>query len=65
MRELPLTATSPHNNLTLDEFVLREFYCPGCATSIAVDVQRRDEEILDESSLVAPASDRDVPPRQG
>ena len=64
MRELPLTATSPRNDLTLDEFVLREFYCPGCATSIAVDVQRRDEEILDESSLVAPAPDRAVPHRQ-
>jgi N-methylhydantoinase B len=58
MRELPLTTTSPHNHLTSDEFVLREFYCPGCATSVAVDVQRTDEEILDESSLVAPAPER-------
>jgi N-methylhydantoinase B len=58
MRELPLTTTSAQNHLALTEFVLREFYCPGCATSVAVDVQRTDEEILDESSLVAPASDR-------
>jgi N-methylhydantoinase B len=51
MRELPLTETSPHNHLTAPEFVLREFYCPGCATSVAVDVQRTDEELLDESRL--------------
>jgi N-methylhydantoinase B len=53
MRELPLTATSPHNHLTLAEFVLREFYCPGCATCVAVDVQRTDEELLDESRLAS------------
>jgi N-methylhydantoinase B len=63
-RELPLTATSPHNHLTLPEFVLREFYCPGCATSVAADVQRKDEKILDESSLVAPAPDLGDRPRQ-
>jgi N-methylhydantoinase B len=56
MRELPLTTTSARNHLTLPEFVLREFSCPGCATSLAVDVQRTDEEIVDESSLVAPAA---------
>jgi N-methylhydantoinase B len=55
MRQLPLTATSRHNHLTLQEFVLREYSCPGCATSLAVDVQRADEPILDESSLAAPA----------
>jgi N-methylhydantoinase B len=55
MRELPLTTTSPQNDLTLGEFVLREYYCPGCATSLAVDVQRTDEAILDESRLSAPA----------
>jgi N-methylhydantoinase B len=54
-RELPLTTTSRHNHLTLPEFVLREYSCPGCGTSIAVDVQRTDEPVLDESSLVAPA----------
>jgi N-methylhydantoinase B len=55
MRELPLTTTSRHNHLALEEFVLREYSCPGCATSIAVDVQRSDDEMLDESSLVSPA----------
>ena len=54
MRELPLTAISPDNRLCLPEFVVREFYCPGCATSLAADVQRREEPILDECQLSAP-----------
>jgi acetone carboxylase gamma subunit len=49
MRELPLSAAGPHNDLCSDEYVLREFSCPGCATAFAVDVQHRDEAILDES----------------
>lgn len=55
MRELPLTAISPHNALCLPEIVLREFYCPGCGTAIAADVQRSGDEILDETRLVGPA----------
>ena len=55
MRELPLTDVSPTNRLCLEEFVVRHFYCPGCATALACDVQRRDEPILDESSLGPPA----------
>jgi hypothetical protein len=54
MRELELTAISPHNFLCLPEFKVREFYCPGCGTAIANDVQRSDEPILDESTLRAP-----------
>jgi len=54
MRELPLTAVSPHNRLCLPEFVLREFSCPGCGTALAADVQRRDEPVLDESRLLRP-----------
>jgi acetone carboxylase gamma subunit len=54
MRELPLTAISPHNRLCLPEFVLREFYCPGCATALAADVQRTYEPVLDESRLLRP-----------
>jgi N-methylhydantoinase B len=57
VRELPLTAVSPHNRLCLPEYVLREFYCPGCATLLAADVQHRDEPILDESQLAAPGAD--------
>jgi N-methylhydantoinase B len=54
MRELPLTAISPHNRLCLPEFVLREFYCPGCATALAADVQRPGEPVLEESRLLRP-----------
>ena len=55
MRELPLVAISPHNRLCLDRFVAREFSCPGCGTAVAMDVQDRDEPILDESTLVTTA----------
>jgi len=58
MRELPLTAISPHNGLCLERFVAREFCCPGCGTAVAMDVQDHDEPILDESSLVAPGVSR-------
>jgi hypothetical protein len=34
-----------------EEFVLREFCCPGCATLVAVDVQKTDDPVLDESML--------------
>jgi acetone carboxylase gamma subunit len=51
MRERPLTDISQHNWLCLDDFVLREFYCPGCATALAADVQLRDDPIMDETKL--------------
>ena len=51
MRERALTDVSQHNWLCLDEFVVREFYCPGCATSLAADVQLRDDPIMDETKL--------------
>ncbi len=51
MRERPLTDVSQHNRLCLDDFVVREFYCPGCATSLAADVQLRDDPIMDETKL--------------
>jgi N-methylhydantoinase B len=56
MRELPLTAVTPHNDLCLPEFVLREFCCPGCGTAVAMDVQHRDEPVLDESRFFAPGA---------
>ena len=52
MRERPLTDVSPHNLGCLEEFVLREFYCPGCGTAVAADVQLREDPIMDESRLV-------------
>ena len=53
MRELALTAINPHNDMCLEAYVLREYYCPGCATCLATDVVARDEPILDEVSLLA------------
>ncbi|MFT4585318.1 MAG: N-methylhydantoinase B [Gammaproteobacteria bacterium] len=50
MRELPISAMSPLNgHNTLEDIVLREFLCPTCGTSIAIDVQRKAEPILDEA----------------
>jgi acetone carboxylase gamma subunit len=51
VRERPLTDVSPHNRRCDDEFVLREFYCPGCGTALAADVQLRGDPILDETRL--------------
>lgn len=49
VRELPITAASPINSFGLvDDVLLREFICPGCGTSVAMDVQIKGEEILDE-----------------
>ena len=56
MRELPLTAVSPHNVLCMPEFKVREFYCPGCGTAVAGDIQRSDEPILDESTFRSPGA---------
>jgi N-methylhydantoinase B/oxoprolinase/acetone carboxylase alpha subunit len=53
MRERPLIEVTRHNHLCLEEFVLREFYCPGCATALAADVQLREDPIIDESRLSA------------
>ncbi len=47
-RDQPATTTC-----CLDDFVLREFYCPGCATALAADVQLREDPIIDESRLSA------------
>ena len=57
MRELPLTDATPHNDLCVPEYVLREFCCPGCGTALAMDVQHRDEPVLDESRFFTDRSD--------
>jgi N-methylhydantoinase B len=52
MRELPITsATELNARARINEIVLREFCCPGCGTLVAVDVQRQEEPVLDESSF--------------
>jgi acetone carboxylase gamma subunit len=48
----PLTTLTPLNALCqLDRYVLRQFYCPGCGTAVATDVQDADEEVRDECRL--------------
>jgi acetone carboxylase gamma subunit len=50
MRERAITTHSPLNELGMtDGVVLREYYCPGCGTSIAVDVQLAGEPVLPEA----------------
>jgi N-methylhydantoinase B len=53
MRELALAAVNPHNGMCLEDYVIREYYCPGCASTLAADVAHRDEPMLDEVSLLA------------
>ena len=54
MRELPITAISELNALgRVDEMVLREYCCPGCGTSVAMDVQLAEEPVLEESRFGA------------
>jgi N-methylhydantoinase B len=56
MRERPLTAISSLNALCSERFVAREFCCPGCGTTVAMDIQDRDEPILDECRFVVPTA---------
>jgi acetone carboxylase gamma subunit len=51
MRERHLTDVSPHNGGCVEDFVLREFYCPGCGTALAADIQLREDPIMDESTF--------------
>jgi len=43
--EFPLTRSSPRNSKT-ERFVLREFYCPGCATMLEVEVALKGAPIV-------------------
>lgn len=52
MREAPITELSPLNRYGLvDTIVVRQFYCPRCATVFTVNVQRRGDPILIEFRL--------------
>ena len=62
MREVALAAINPHNSMCVEDYVLREYYCPGCATSLAADIAQRDEPILDEVSLSAQSARSDAAP---
>lgn len=48
-RDLPLTAICRHNDLCRDDFVAREFCCPGCGTAFALDIQLREDPVTLES----------------
>lgn len=53
VRERPLTELTPLNDwCDTEHFVAREFLCPGCARSLALDVQQRHEPILEEGHLL-------------
>jgi N-methylhydantoinase B/oxoprolinase/acetone carboxylase alpha subunit len=51
MREQALAAINPHNTRCLEDYVLREYHCPGCATTFAADIAQHDEPTQDEISL--------------
>jgi N-methylhydantoinase B len=55
MREISLAQVSPLNAGCSEEYVLREFLCPNCATTVAVDVQHRDAPIRDEVRFLSKA----------
>jgi len=52
LRELPVRTIAPNNRRCRDDFVLREYACPGCGTAFAADVQRRDEAPLEGSRFL-------------
>jgi N-methylhydantoinase B len=64
MRELALAAVNPHNGMCLEDYVIREYYCPGCASTLAADVVHRDEPMLDEVSLLAKDAQPAVTPTE-
>mgnify|MGYP001428191546 CR=1 FL=1 len=45
MSEHPLTRSSPRNSTT-ERFVLREFYCPGCATQLDVETVLKGSPLI-------------------
>jgi N-methylhydantoinase B len=50
LRERPLTIAGAWRSPTKD-FLLREFYCPGCGTMLDVEMTRRGDPILWDVSL--------------
>lgn len=57
MREVPITAWSEWNRYGLvGEIKTLEFYCPGCALMIGVQVRRKDDPPLRDISLRASAA---------
>lgn len=52
VRERPLTVAGAWRSPTND-FLLREFYCPGCGTMLDVEMTHRDDPILWDVDLAA------------
>ncbi len=51
-RQVRMESLSPWNRYGLvDEIVVREFCCPGCAHLFAVEVRRKDDPVLFDTSL--------------
>jgi N-methylhydantoinase B len=60
MRELTFSALSALNTTAPGtELVAREFYCPGCATTLALDIQSVDEPVLPECRFRPPNDDHE------
>lgn len=52
MREVPIGDLNSWNKFGLvDEFVVREFYCPKCGLMIAANTQRKGEDIVMDYNL--------------
>lgn len=52
MRERPVTITSKWNGYgAVDDYVIREFYCPSCALMIVVNTSMNEDPIFIEMSL--------------
>jgi hypothetical protein len=49
VRELRIAELSTLNTVAPQtDLIVREFYCPGCGTAVALDVQRAGEGLLAE-----------------
>ena len=53
MKTFPITKAGPMLNPWVDrnDFELREFYCPSCATMISVELNKKEEPILWDIAL--------------
>lgn len=53
MKVFPQTKAGPRVNpwVKRDDFELREFYCPKCATMFSVELTKKDEPILWDSQV--------------
>jgi hypothetical protein len=52
MRERSFTELNELNDVApATDLVAREFYCPGCGTALALDIQRAGEGLLPECTF--------------